>query len=507
MKKYFLSSVCTSLCIASIHAAHTASPNIVVFLVDDMGWQDTSLPFYKEKTPYNRFFETPNMERLAAQGMKFTSAYACSVSSPTRCSLMTGMNAARHRVTNWTLFYNQNTDAASAEFNLPEWNVNGIQPDTVSTPYNTYRSTSATTLPQILRENGYYTIHCGKAHFGSKDTPGADPLKMGFDKNIAGSEIGGPASYLAKNNFGSGAFHVSGLEKYYGSDLFLTECLTREAISAMEKPMANKQPFYLYMAHYAVHIPIDKDIRFYEKYLAKGVSPKEAAYAALVEGMDKSLGDIMDWLEKNGEMQNTVFIFMSDNGGLAASPGHRSGKLHTQNSPLKSGKGSLHEGGIREPMIVSWPGVVKEGTSCDTPVIIEDFFPSILELAGVKRYKTIQTIDGVSFVPLLKQKKNTKKNRCFYWNYPNSWGLEGPGINLNCAVRYKEWKLIYSYATGKKELYHIKDDIEEQNELSQQYPEIINLLSKKLGKYLRSVEAQRPTVKKTGKFCLWPDEV
>lgn len=222
--------------------------------------------------------------------------------------------------------------------------------------------------------------------------------------------------------------------------------------------------------------------------------------------MDKSLGDLMDWLEKNGEADNTIIIFMSDNGGLASESGWRDGPLHTQNYPLLSGKGSLCEGGIREPMIVSWPGVAKPDTRCDKYLLIEDFYPTILEMAGVKDYQTVQPIDGVSFVPLITGTGDPSDGRCLYWNMPNNWGNDGPGINFNCAIRDGDWKLIYYYATGKKELFNIPADISEKNDISARHPEIVNRLSQKLGSYLRQVDAQRPSFKATGKSCPWPDE-
>ena len=289
-----------------------------------MGWQDTSVPFHDERTPLNDRYHTPNMERLARMGVRFTQAYACAVSSPSRCSILSGMNAARHRVTNWTLDYGRQTDAPSDVLELPDWNWNGIQPDTVVSAHNTRNATPVTTLPQLLRENGYYTIHCGKAHFGAKTTAGADPLAMGFDVNIAGGANGAPGSYLAKRNFGQGSpQEVLGLEKYFGEDLFLTEVLTREAIEALKVPVSRRQPFYLYMAHYAVHSPYDEDARFtaryrgrYDRQLDAPLNESETRYAALVEGMDKSLGDLLDFLEQHPETaRNTIILFMSDNGG------------------------------------------------------------------------------------------------------------------------------------------------------------------------------------------------
>ena len=198
---------------------------------------------------------------------------------------------------------------------------------------------------------------------------------------------------------------------------------------------------------------------------------------------------------------------MSDNGGLASTSEWRDGPLYTQNYPLLSGKGSLCEGGIREPMIVSWPGVAQPNTRCDKYLLIEDFYPTILEMAGVKDYETVQPIDGISFVPLLTGTGDPSKGRSLFWNMPNNWGNDGPGINFNCAVRNGDWKLIYYYGTGKKELFNISDDIGEKNDLSTRHPEIVKRLSKELGDHLRKVDAQRPSFKATGKECPWPDEV
>lgn len=494
----------------SIEAAQPEKrPNIILFLVDDMGWQDTSVPFGKQRTVSNDKFETPNMERLAAEGVKFTQAYACSISSPSRCSLFSGMNAARHRVTNWTYPKNETTDRKSGVLQLPEWNMNGI-----CQVAGIEHTCQVTSLAQVLKDNGYHTIHCGKAHFGALDTPGENPCHMGFEVNIAGHAGGAPASYLSDKNYGNRTdgkpnswFAVPGLESYWGKDIFLSEALTLEAEKALDKARQYDQPFFLYMAHYAVHVPINKDRRFYQKYLDKGLDPREAAYASLVEGMDKSLGDLMDYLEKYKLADNTIILFMSDNGGLASEPEWRDGKLHTQNAPLNSGKGSAYEGGIREPMIVKWPGVTKAGTVCDKPLIIEDFYPTILEMAGIKHYKTVQKVDGLSFVPLLNTTGDPSKGRNFYWNFPNLWGNTGPGIGPTATIRKGDWKLVYYYDSGKKELFNIKEDIGEAYNRKGQHLKLVKKLSKELGNYLRKVGAQRPAYKATGKPVPWPDEV
>ena len=240
-------------------------PNIILFMVDDMGWQDTSLPFWTEKTYYNSVYETPNMERLAKQGMMFTQAYACPLSSATRC--------------NWTLEKNKTTDRSSETVQLPDWNYNGVSQ--VPGTNNTYVGTS---FVELLRRSGYHTIHCGKAHFGAIDTPGENPTHWGFEVNIAGHAAGGLASYLSELNYGHtkdgkpySLMAIPGLEDYWGTGTFVTEALTQEAIKALDKAKKYNQPFYLYMAHYAIHIPIDKDMRFFPKYVRKGLTDKEAA--------------------------------------------------------------------------------------------------------------------------------------------------------------------------------------------------------------------------------------
>ncbi|RUA08111.1 MAG: sulfatase [Flavobacteriia bacterium] len=479
------------------------TPNIIVFLVDDMGWQDTSLPFWDKVTPFNKRYHTPNMERLAKEGMKFTQAYATPVCTPTRVSLMTGMNAARHRVTNWTSAKDKlrKTEKNHKTLIIPQWNMNGLSP-VAGHPHAVY----ATPLPKLLQKAGYYTIHVGKAHFGARGTIGANPLNIGFDVNIGGTGAGQPGSYLGTENYGNGIkkrehWAVPNMEEYYGKDIFLTEALTREAIKAMDTAVSHKEPFFLYMAHYAVHTPIMADQRFIKKYTEMGLDPIEAKYASLIEGMDKSLGDIMDYLQKRDLDKNTIILFMSDNGGLSAVA--RGGKPHTHNKPLSSGKGSVHEGGIREPMIVKWPGKVKPQTVTDQKVIIEDFYPTILKMAGIKKVKTVQKIDGISFIPILKGKK-TDPERALFWHFPNKWGPTGPGIGASSTVRKGDWKLIYYHNDESFELFNIKNDIGEHQNLAKSNPKKLKELAKILSEYLVKVNAQMPVHRNTGKKVLLP---
>lgn len=493
-----------------------ARPNIILFLVDDMGWQDTSVPFYEGGVmPLNHRYHTPNMERMARQGMCFTQAYSCAISSPTRCSLMSGMNSSRHRVTNWTLELNQQTDHVSETLSLPDWNYNGIQPESAAGKIN--NSTPITPFPQLLKDYGYWTIHCGKAHFGARTTPGADPLTMGFDVNIAGGANGAPGSYLGTRNFGEGSrFAVSGLEKYYGQDIFLTEALTLEAIDQMKQAVEKGQPFYLYMAHYAVHTPIEEDKRFsdnyrgvYDEQLGTTLGEKEVKYAALVEGMDKSLGDIMDYLESEPEVaRNTIILFMSDNGGLALGYCRDGVPNRDPNYPARAGKGSSLMGGVREPMMVYWPGVTEPGSRCSQKVLIEDFFPTILEMASIDDYRTLQTIDGESFVEQLRNPEDTDARKSLVWHFPNLWGETQEieeGYGAYSAILKGDYHLIYHWENGRTELYNIREDIGEEHDLAASHPGKVRKLAAELTAYLKERDAQRPSLKATGELLPYPD--
>lgn len=483
------------------NAQSPPKPNVIVFLVDDMGWQDTSLPFWKEKTPQNRMYHTPSMERLAAQGEMFTNAYANAICTPSRVSLMTGWNAAHHRVTNWTLHFDRGTDADNPALKPPLWNVNGL-----SNSPDTPRTVFAPTLPQELQKAGYTTIICGKGHLGATKTPGADPKNLGFDVSIASGAAGAPGSYLGQHNYSGrwrGAdpiWDVPGLEQYHGTDTFLTEALTIEANKAVNNAIAAKKPFFLYLAHYAVHVPLEKDDRFYQKYKDAGLGDKAATYAAMVEGMDKSLGAVMDNLEKQGVAENTIIVFMSDNGGYSLE--ERGGPPGTQNAPLRSGKGSPYEGGLRVPMIVKWPNVTQKGSRCDVPVIVDDFMPTILRIAGVDAPRS----DGLDLQPWLRDARKAAPGRALLFHYPNAWGEGGPSYAYYTALRRDNWKLIFRYAPRKFELYDVQEDIGEKNNLAAQQPQKVEELAGEMRKLLTGYNAQMPLDKKTGQPAAPPGE-
>ena len=479
--------------------------NIIIFLVDDMGWQDSSVPFWDKATKFNSIYRTPNMERLAKRGMKFSNAYANPVCTPTRVSLATGMNEARHRITNWTNVKKDTpTDYPDSLLNPPNWNFNGL-----STAPGISNSVVATPLPMLLKQAGYFNIHCGKAHFAPYGTPASNPLTIGFDVNIAGTAAGQPGSYLAKDRYrgipNDTLWAVRGLDKYIDQGLNLTEALTREAIATLKANKKNGKPFFLNMAHYGVHIPLSKDERFYQRYIDMGISDTEARYAALIEGMDKSLGDLMDYLDKEGIADKTYILFLSDNGGLSTVP-NRGGEAHTQNLPLRQGKGSLYEGGIRIPMIVSGPGIASASISHQY-IGVDDVFPTVLQMAGFANYKTIQKVDGKSIVPFLHDQSKIDNEKVLLWHYPNNWTtINLKGISWGTALRKGKWKLIYFHKYSTLELYDLDADLGEHNDLAARYPEKVKELAELMTNELKNRGALMPTFKKDGKQIPWPNE-
>ncbi len=545
----------------ALAASARQKPNIVFFLVDDYGWPESSVAYGEEVYPRNLQFHTPNMERLAEKGVILTQAYACPVSTPTRTSLMSGMNAAHSHITNWTsMARDEPSDAVGGKngaaiyeeldtdiFRRPEWNINGLCPEGVSAPADVQ---IATPVVRLLRDAGYYTIHVGKAHWASAGTPGSSPYNMGFTVNIAGTNAGLPKSYLGTDNFGNtpelwNMSAVQNMTEYYGDEIFLTEALTREALKTLEYPIEHKQPFYLYLAHYATHTPIQKDDRFFREYKEMGLDNGQSKFSSMVAGVDKSLGDLMDYLEKKGIEDNTIIIFMADNGGNADVKS-KGGVPHTQCAPLREGKGSCYQGGIRVPMMVYIPGKTAAGTRINTPVVPEDLFPTLLELGGVRSYQTVQPVDGKSLVPLLTKgsrlaAKAAKKGeitdqksanafvipeavsgidpeRPIFFHYPHQWKVDyKPEVDFLSTVIVGEWKLVYvmmNTVPGQRvadgvplELYNIREDIGEKYNVAAQHPEIVAHLAKVLGDRLRAWDASMPIVRATGKPVPWPDEI
>lgn len=502
------------LVLASMFCGLSASdanrPNILFILADDMGWQDTSVPFGPEVTPYNERYQTPGLERLADEGMKFTQAYSCAVCSPKRVSFFTGLNQVRHRVTQWTYL---SGDAPSSDIDYSvlgtaDWNWNGLQPDEMP------HAVSTVTLPELLQAAGYRTMHFGKGHLGAADTPGADPHGFGFDVRTGGRDAGGPGSYYGTENFGAishpdGPWRAWDMDAYFGQDIHLTEALTLEAKKAIRGAVAAGEPFFCYFAHYAPHTPIDPDERFAPMYRANGLDDTEAAYASLIEGMDKSVGDLLALLDELGIVDNTLVVFTSDNGGL--SHNRRSMALpHTHNAPLSSGKGAHHEGGIRVPLLVRWPGVVEPQTVNETPVIIYDWMPTLLEAASVE---PPPDIDGLNLEPLLEGNQAKAFDRSLVWHFPNFWGplqfespVEGPGMGPSSTIRDGDWKLLYYHSDQRFELFQLGQDLSEAYNLAEAFPTKVRELAEQLGEYLRRHDAPMPTITATGLPVPWPDK-
>ena len=341
---------------AQLVFAGVSKPNIVLFLVDDMGLMDTSVPMLADKDgkpqrhPLNGWYRTPNMKRLAAQGVRFSNFYSHNFCSPTRVSIMNGQNSARHRCTDYIFPWKNNREIDNRSFPLsicqqvpPEWNWQGLGKEDL-------------TLPRLLKKVGYTTIHVGKAHFAPKDKAGENPLDLGFDVNVAGTCFGAPGSYYGKAGFGLGSKNpharpVPGLEQYHGKDIFLTEALTIEAKGEIDMAMEANQPFFLHMSHYAVHSPFQSDPRFTKNYRNSDKGKSAQAYATMVEGMDKSLGDLLDHVTVKGVAENTLFLFLGDNGGDLP---HGPLDGISSSAPLRGRKGAKWEGGMRVHFIAAW---------------------------------------------------------------------------------------------------------------------------------------------------------
>ncbi len=448
-------------------------PNVVIVMVDDLGWQDVSLPLGPETTDFNRRYRTPNLERLASRGVVFTDAYSASpVCTPTRTSLMTGSHPARTGITYWTLHADRDNSTRHPRLKSPKWRLEGL-------------SAEDTTLPGLLQDSGYRTIHIGKAHFGAIGTSGADPTNLGFETNIAGHAAGGPGSFYGIHDFGArkrqgktgpSVWDVPGLDAYHGQDVFLTDVLAEEAVTEIRKKTADDRPFFLHFAPYAVHAPIMANPRHLDDY--EGIDRREAAYATMIESADAALGRILDTLDELNLTDETVVIFASDNGGLSAHA--RGGEPHVHNAPLRSGKGSAYEGGVRVPMVISGPGrneIHADGRRRSIPVTVIDLFPTVLELTNTPLPpEHAPSVDAESLVGLLRSGSDTpipSGDRGLAWHMPHQWGASGPGIEPFTSFRRGDWKLLYFHDGPRVELYDLSVDLGETSNLAEDRPEIV----------------------------------
>ena len=453
--------------------------NVVFILIDDMGWTDAA-PFG------STFYETPYLERLASESMRFTNGYAaCPVCSPTRASILTGKYPARLRQTDWIPGRSDRDDQKLLQ--VEDLNYLDLEHET---------------LADILKESGYTTAHIGKWHLGIGDE--YFPENRGFDINIAGNERGSPPNYFYpyRRTFGSDNSQV-----YQLTDLvadgeegeYLTDRLGEEAALFIENH--KNEPFFLHFSQYAVHTPLQSRPDLVEKYETRytpytdssdfsyegnrpvRVEHNHPTYAGMVESMDTSVGRILQALDDHGIADRTIVIFFSDNGGLSTSEG-----WPTANVPLRTGKGWLYEGGIRVPMLIKWPGVSDVERTCDVPVSSVDFVPTILDMLGLSENLPEQ-VDGTSITPLLQGEESLDRS-VLYWHYPH---YSNQGSGPGGALRSGHLKLIENYEDGSVELYDLNADLSEQNNLAATMPQIADSLQQKLADWRASLNAQMPT--------------
>lgn len=439
-----------------VHGADAAPPrpNVIVILADDLGAVD--LTCYG-----SRFHRTPHLDRLAADGLRFTAAYAsCPVCSPTRAALLTGKVPPRLGITDW----------------LPG------RPDRPDQPLRRPQlqqqlALAEITLAEALKKAGYVTGHIGKWHLGGD---GFGPEQQGFDSNVAGDHTGTPLSYFAP--FRNKQGFMPGLEKAPAGE-YLTDRYAAEAERFLDRH--KDQPFFLYLPHNAVHTPLRAKAELIKNYPPKVVPGRQSnpVYAAMLESLDDSVGRVVRKLDQLKLSDRTIVVFTSDNGGLATLEGP--GTPATINSPLREGKGWLYEGGVRVPLIVKWPGVVKAGGTSAVPVISHDLFPTLVQAGG----GTVGAIDGVSLLPLLRGGAGPRRE-ALYWHYPH---YANQGSRPGGAVRAGAWKYVESYQDGRRELYDLSKDGSENRNLAAEQPEVVAKLAAQLDAWRKQVGASMPT--------------
>jgi arylsulfatase A-like enzyme len=438
-----------ALLLAGAHLPAAEKSNVIVVLVDDLGHTDLGCQG-------NTFHETPHIDRLAAAGMRFTTAYAaCTVCSPTRAALLTGQYPARLHLTDWIAGHVR----PHAKLKVPDW--------TMHLPADTFG------LAKLFKAGGYRTASVGKWHLGGPDYY---PEKHGFDVNIAGTHQGQPGRYFPP-------YGISTLKDGPEGE-FLTDRLTAEACGWIEKN--RDRPFFLYLAHYAVHTPLAGKPAVVARYRQKAErlgQRRNTVYAALVESVDDSVGALRRKLDELKIADRTILLFTSDNGGLI---GNAKSPI-TTNPPFRAGKGSAYEGGVRVPFLALWPGVTKPGSTCDLPVMTIDLLPTLAEACALPVPRS-HVVDGASIVALLKQ-SGTLKRDALYWHYPH---YHPGGATPYSAVRSGDWRLVEYFEDGRAELFNLKADVGETRDLVKEKPDRVKELRDRLAAWRKSVGAQMP---------------
>jgi arylsulfatase A-like enzyme len=426
--------------------------NFVVIVIDDLGWAD--LACYG-----STFYKTPNIDDLARRGVRFTNGYAaCPVCSPTRAALLTGRSPARLRLTDWLPGRPDRPDQRLLRPTIRQ-----------------HLPLEELTIAEALKPAGYLSASIGKWHLGSAPF---GPEKQGFDLNVAGTETGSPPG---------GYFRFKTPTVSARDDReYLTDRLTEEAVRFVEENRA--RPFFLYLPHYAVHIPLQAKegmVATFRSRARPDGAQNNAIYAAMIASVDEGVGRIMTKLRELAIDDRTVVVFTSDNGGLSVREGPNTPA--TSNEPLRTGKGYLYEGGIRVPWIIAGPAVSRPGTTCDVPVSSLDLFPTILQLAGVRPPEVLE-LDGESLVPLLRANEAPRR-QALYWHYPH---YSNQGGKPGGAIRAGDHKLIEFFEDGRVELYELRHDMGERHDLVDREPGTAARLRKALADWRTSVGAQLP---------------
>ena len=441
--------------------------NVILFHIDDLGWKDLGCQG-------SRYYETPNIDRLASQGVRFTDAYAaCAVCSPTRAALMTGRYPARHGVTDWIRARFQGGDIPPDHKN-PDDYIDGKNRKLLCPENHLWMESDEVTIAEALEPAGYVSCHIGKWHLGAEPWW---PGRQGFDYNVGGCDYGQPPNYFDPYcRKGQGC--IPTLERRKEGE-YLTDREADEAVAFIQK--YKNRPFFLQMAHYGVHTPIQGKEGLVEKYKNKPkYGQKNPTYAAMVESIDHSVGQILDTVEKLGLTENTLVIFTSDNGGLSNV---------TNNDPLRAGKGWPYEGGIRVPLIIRYPGVTKPGTVSHEPVTSVDYLPTILDAAG-QPLPSGRAIDGESLLGRLASGGQEPLDRdAIFWHFPH---YRGGRIGPYSIVRAGRWKLLKWWEGPKFELYDLENDLGEENDLADEKPEKVRELRARLDQWLEMADAKLP---------------
>ena len=433
-------------------------PNIVLFLIDDLGWKDVGC--YGSE-----YYKTPNIDRLAAQGVQFTNGYAaCAVCSPTRAAILTGKYPARLMLTEWLPSgrWDPKAKLRSGRF------LRALPLEEI-------------TLAEALRKGGYRTGIVGKWHLGGE--PFFTAKHHGFDVAIAANDHGNPGDYFYPYK-GQWSIPTTGLKAQWqvlpggNPGEYLTDRLTDEAIGFIREE--NDKPFFLYFSHYAVHTPFQAKSKITKKYeqIPKSKWQGKPVYAAMIQSVDESVGRVMDTLKELKKLDNTLVIFTSDNGGFAKATNH---------APLRGNKGSYYEGGIRVPFIIHWPGVAKAGYESEGPVISMDLYPTCLAAAGLPLHPA-QHRDGLNVLPLAKGSGSLKRD-ALHWHYPHY--NSHPSAVPSSVLRKGDWKLIETFDPAGVELYHLGRDLSETTNLAAKEPTKLSELRRDLAEWREKVGAER----------------